>query len=135
MNKNNVTVAVVGVTGAVGQKMIETLEKRKFPVGQLKPLASKRSVGKEMMFNDVQYRNEEATPKAFEGVDIALFSAGGSVSKELVPEAVKRGAIAIDNSSVFRMDANVPRTKRTYGNYSKSKLFNDSNGVSSQTNT
>lgn len=102
------TVAVVGATGAVGQKMIETLEKRNFPVGELKVLASKRSVGKTVMYKEKEYVVEEALPESFEGVDFALFSAGGSVSKELVPEAVKRGAVAIDNTSAFRMDPNVP---------------------------
>lgn len=102
------TVAVVGATGAVGQKMIETLEKRNFPVGKLKVLASKRSVGKTVTYKEKEYVVEEALPESFEGVDFALFSAGGSVSKELVPEAVKRGAIAIDNTSAFRMDPNVP---------------------------
>jgi len=102
------TVAVVGATGAVGQKMIETLEKRKFPIGKLKLLASKRSVGKKIMFGGTEHEVEEATPESFEGIDFALFSAGGSVSLELVPEAVKRGAIAIDNTSAFRMDEHVP---------------------------
>jgi len=102
------TVAVVGATGAVGQKMIETLEKRNFPIGTLKVLASKRSVGKTVTYKEKEYVVEEALPESFEGVDFALFSAGGSVSKELVPEAVKRGAIAIDNTSAFRMDPNVP---------------------------
>lgn len=102
------TVAVVGATGAVGTKMMEQLSARKFPVGKLKLLASKRSAGKELSFNGETYVIEEATPEAFEGVDVALFSAGGSVSKALAQEAADRGAVVIDNTSAFRMDPNVP---------------------------
>jgi len=101
-------VAVVGVTGAVGTKMLETLEKRNFPVNTLKVLASARSVGKEVQFKGNTYKVEEATPEAFEGIDIALFSAGSSVSELLAPEAAKRGAVAIDNTSFFRMHPDVP---------------------------
>lgn len=109
VNMSNVyTVAVVGATGAVGQKMIETLEKRNFPVGVFKPLASSRSAGKKVVFKGQEYIVEEATPESFEGVNIALFSAGGSVSAKLAPEAAKRGTIVIDNTSHFRMDPNVP---------------------------
>ncbi|WP_010301377.1 aspartate-semialdehyde dehydrogenase [Kurthia senegalensis] len=102
------TVAVVGATGAVGTKMMEQLSKRKFPVGKLKLLASKRSAGKELSFNGVTYVIEEATPEAFEEVDVALFSAGGSVSLALAKEAAKRGAVVIDNTSAYRMDPEVP---------------------------
>ena len=102
------TVAVVGATGAVGTKMMEQLAKRKFPIGKLKLLASKRSAGKELTFNGQTYTIEEATPEAFEGVDFALFSAGGSVSKALAPAAAERGAVVIDNTSAFRMDPEVP---------------------------
>lgn len=102
------TVAVVGATGAVGTKMMEQLSARKFPVGKLKLLASKRSAGKELSFNGETYVIEEATPEAFEGVDVALFSAGGSVSKALAQAAADRGAVVIDNTSAFRMDPNVP---------------------------
>lgn len=102
------TVAVVGATGAVGTKMLEQLEKRKFPIGKLKLLASKRSAGNTLEYAGETYTIEEATPEAFEGVDVALFSAGGSVSKELAPEAAKRGAVVIDNTSAFRMDPEVP---------------------------
>lgn len=102
------TVAVIGATGAVGTKMMEQLAKRKFPIGKLKLLASKRSAGKELTFNGQTYTVEEATPEAFEGVDIALFSAGGSVSKALAPAAAERGAVVIDNTSAFRMDPEVP---------------------------
>lgn len=101
-------VAVVGATGAVGQKMLETLEDRKFPVENLKLLSSNRSAGSKMVFNGVEYTLEEATPESFKGVDIALFSAGGSVSKKLAPEAVKHGAVVIDNTSAFRMAEGVP---------------------------
>jgi len=102
------TVAVVGATGAVGQKMMDQLEKRNFPIHHIKFLASKRSVGKTILFKGLSYTIEEATPEAFEGVEIALFSAGGSVSKFLAPEAVKRGAVVIDNTSAFRMNQDIP---------------------------
>lgn len=102
------TVAVVGATGAVGQQMIKSLEKRNFPVGKLVPLASARSAGETVRFRDKAIPVLEATPDQFSGVDIALFSAGGGVSKFLAPEAVERGAVVIDNSSAFRMDKNVP---------------------------
>lgn len=102
------TVAVVGATGAVGSKMMEQLIKRNFPIKDIKFLASARSAGKEIEFNGQTYTIEEATPDAFEGVDVALFSAGGSVSAKLAPEAAKRGAVVIDNTSHFRMDPNVP---------------------------
>ena len=102
------TVAVVGATGAVGSKMMEKLIERKFPIGNIKFLASARSAGKSIEFDGTTYTIEEATPESFEGVDIALFSAGGSVSAALAPEAAKRGAIVIDNTSHFRMDPEVP---------------------------
>ncbi|MEO4053466.1 aspartate-semialdehyde dehydrogenase [Solibacillus sp. CAU 1738] len=102
------TVAVVGATGAVGSKMLENLVKRKFPIKHIKFLASARSAGKQIDFSGQTYTIEEATPEAFEGVDLALFSAGGSVSEALAPEAAKRGAVVIDNTSHFRMDPEVP---------------------------
>lgn len=102
------TVAVVGATGAVGTKMMEQLIKRNFPIGDIKFLASARSAGKPIEFNGKTYTIEEATPEAFEGVNVALFSAGGSVSAVLAPEAAKRGAVVIDNTSHFRMDPDVP---------------------------
>lgn len=108
MMTKQLTVAVVGATGAVGTKMMEQLSERKFPVGKLKLLASKRSAGKELSFNGETYVIEEATPEAFEGVDVALFSAGGSVSKALAQAAADCGAVVIDNTSAFRMDPNVP---------------------------
>ncbi|MEK4494202.1 aspartate-semialdehyde dehydrogenase [Ureibacillus sp. FSL W8-0352] len=102
------TVAIVGATGAVGTKMKEQLLKRNFPIKDIKFLASAKSAGKEIKFGGKMYKIEEATPEAFEGVDVALFSAGGSVSAKLAPEAVKRGAVVIDNTSHFRMDPDVP---------------------------
>ncbi|MBN6185773.1 aspartate-semialdehyde dehydrogenase [Aneurinibacillus sp. BA2021] len=101
-------VAVVGATGAVGEQMLKMLSERKFPLASLKVLASARSAGKTVQFNGQDIVIEEATPEAFEGVQIALFSAGGSVSKALAPEAAKRGALCIDNTSAFRMDPDVP---------------------------
>ncbi|BAD64751.1 aspartate-semialdehyde dehydrogenase [Shouchella clausii KSM-K16] len=101
-------VAVVGATGAVGQQMLKTLEQRDFPIKSLKLLSSKRSAGKQITFKGQSYTVEEATPESFQGVQLALFSAGGSVSKALVPEAIKHGAVCVDNTSAFRMDADVP---------------------------
>ncbi|AWE06730.1 aspartate-semialdehyde dehydrogenase [Lysinibacillus sp. 2017] len=101
-------VAVVGATGAVGSKIMEKLVERKFPIASIKFLASARSAGNPIEFNGKTYTIEEATPESFEGVDIALFSAGGSVSAALAPEAAKRGAVVIDNTSHFRMDPEVP---------------------------
>ncbi|PLR77688.1 aspartate-semialdehyde dehydrogenase [Bacillus sp. V3-13] len=101
-------IAVVGATGAVGQQMIKTLENRKFPISKISLLSSQRSAGSKVVFNGEEVTVQEAKPESFEGVDIALFSAGGSVSKQLAPEAVKRGAIVVDNTSAFRMDQNVP---------------------------
>ncbi len=101
-------VAVVGATGAVGIEMIETLEKRNFPVGNLRLLASARSAGKELDFKGTKVKIEELTHDSFKGIDIALFSAGGDISKEFAPSCVKAGAVMIDNSSAFRMDKEVP---------------------------
>ncbi|WP_042356221.1 aspartate-semialdehyde dehydrogenase [Bacillus rubiinfantis] len=106
--QNGFHVAVVGATGAVGQQMVETLVKEKFPIKKLTLLSSARSAGKKVVVNGEEIIVEEAKPESFEGIDIALFSAGGSVSKELAPEAVKRGAIVVDNTSAFRMDENTP---------------------------
>jgi aspartate-semialdehyde dehydrogenase len=106
--KERYNVAVVGATGAVGRKMIQMLESRNFPVDTFKPLASARSAGQTVSFNGQDYVVEEATPESFEGIDFALFSAGGSVSLRLAPEAAKRGAIVIDNTSAFRMHEDVP---------------------------
>lgn len=99
--------AILGATGAVGQEFITLIEERKFPYESIKLLASARSAGKVLTVDGKDYVVEEATPESFDGVDIALF-AGGSISKTLAPEAAKRGAIVIDNSSAFRMDPEVP---------------------------
>ncbi|EAG9433442.1 aspartate-semialdehyde dehydrogenase [Listeria monocytogenes] len=102
-------VAVVGATGAVGTKMIELLEEAAtFKIKQVSFLSSIRSAGKKLSFRGEEVIIQEATPESFEGVDIALFSAGGSVSKALAKEAVKRDAIVIDNTSAYRMDPTVP---------------------------
>jgi len=107
MNRNP-HVAIVGATGAVGIEMIKTLEKRNFPVGKLTLLASARSVGKKLKFRGQEIAVTELTQDSFAGIDIALFSAGGSISKEFAPAAVKAGCVVVDNSSVFRQDDNVP---------------------------
>lgn len=101
-------VAVVGATGAVGIEMLETLEKRNFPIGKLTPLASARSAGKTLPFRGEKIAVQELTKDSFDGVDIALFSAGGRISKEFAPAAVEAGAVVVDNSSAFRMDDSVP---------------------------
>jgi len=108
MKKTNLHIAIVGATGAVGIDMIETLERRNFPVGKLTLLASARSAGKKLKFKGQDITVEELKPSSFEGVDIALFSAGGEISKEYAPIAVKAGAVVVDNSSAFRMDDSVP---------------------------
>src|SRR5256886_8906406 len=101
-------VAVVGATGAVGIEMLKTLEKRNFPVGKLTLLASARSTGKRLSFRGTETPVRELTRDAFKGIDIALFSAGGSISKEFAPIAAQTGCVVIDNSSAFRMDDKVP---------------------------
>ena len=101
-------VAIAGATGAVGVEMIRCLEQRNFPVGELTLLASARSAGKKIKFKGKDIVVQELTPDSFAGVDIALFSAGGGISKEFAPHAVKAGAIVVDNSSAFRMDDDVP---------------------------
>lgn len=106
--KSEPTVAIVGVTGAVGAEFIATLERRDFPVGRLKPLASARSLGKSVTFRGQEIPIEELTEASFEGVDIALFSAGGEVSRRYAPLAVQAGAVVVDNSSAFRMQEEVP---------------------------
>lgn len=106
--KKGFNVAVVGATGAVGQQMIKTLESRDFPISTLTLLSSKRSAGTKVTYKGKEITVEEATPESFKGIDIALFSAGGGVSKSLAPHAVEHGAIVVDNTSAFRMDENVP---------------------------
>ncbi|HEV8489022.1 MAG TPA: aspartate-semialdehyde dehydrogenase [Candidatus Limnocylindrales bacterium] len=108
MTPSHLTVAVVGATGVVGRTMIQILTEREFPVGELRLLASGRSAGRMLSIDGRTYEIAEAMPEAFEGVDIALFSAGGDVSKALAPEAAARGATVIDNSSAWRMAPNVP---------------------------
>ena len=107
MNKSP-HVAVVGATGAVGIEMIETLEKRHFPVGKLTLLASARSVGKKLPYQGTTVAVQELTKDSFQGIDIALFSAGGGISKEFAPIAAQAGCVVVDNSSAFRMDNSVP---------------------------
>ena len=107
MNRNP-HVAVVGATGAVGIEMIKTLEQRAFPVGKLTLLASARSAGKRLRFRGQEITVQELTKDSFPGIDIALFSAGGGISKEFAPAAIKSGCVVIDNSSAFRMDDTVP---------------------------
>ena len=106
MKKYNV--AVAGATGAVGIEMIQILEERNFPVNEIRLLASKRSAGKKMTFNGAEVTIQELTHDSFEGIDIALFSAGGDISLEYAPSAVKAGAVVVDNSSAYRMYDEVP---------------------------
>ena len=101
-------VAVAGATGAVGIEMIKTLEKRNFPVKNLKLLASARSAGKKLTFKGTEITIEEMTEASFKGVDIALFSAGGDISKQYRKAVVDAGCVMVDNSSAFRMDDDVP---------------------------
>jgi aspartate-semialdehyde dehydrogenase len=101
-------VAVAGATGAVGQEMLSILEERSFPVDRLRLLASSRSVGKKFAFRGEEIAVEELTETAFKGIDIALFSAGADRSKAFAPSAARAGAVVVDNSSAFRMDADVP---------------------------
>ena len=102
------SVAVMGATGAVGLEMLRTLERRNFPVGKIKLLASKRSVGRTLEFRGEQVPVEELTEHSFGGVEIVLASAGASVSKVFAPAAVKAGAVVVDNTSAFRMEPDVP---------------------------
>jgi aspartate-semialdehyde dehydrogenase len=101
-------VAVVGATGAVGVEMIKTLERRNFQAATLTLLASARSLGKKLKFHGDEIAIKELARDSFQGVDIALFSAGGNISKEFAPIAAKAGCVVIDNSSAFRMDDSVP---------------------------
>jgi len=101
-------VAVAGSTGAVGKEMLDILAERSFPAARVIALASARSAGRSVRFGDRDLVVEEMTPESFAGVDIALFSAGASVSREYRDAVVGSGAVMIDNSSAFRMDADVP---------------------------
>src|SRR5688572_14489882 len=101
-------VAVLGATGAVGREMLRTLEERRFPVDDLVPLASSRSAGVPLPFADEVVEVRQVEKAAFEGVGLALFSAGADASREWAPVAVAAGAAVVDNSSAFRMEADVP---------------------------
>src|SRR5215475_1861551 len=105
---SGLVVAVVGVTGAVGQTTLKLLDERKFPVRELRAFASARSVGKTVTFKGDSVRVEAVGPDSFKGVELALFSAGSSQSKEYAPHAVRAGAIVVDKSNAFRMDPQVP---------------------------
>lgn len=106
--KSNYVVAVVGATGAVGNEMIKTLEERNFPIEKLRLFASERSEGKKLEYKNTEIQVETLNEKSFEGIDIALFSAGAERSKIWAPVAVNSGCIVVDNSSQWRMDPNVP---------------------------
>ena len=108
MKKQKYNVAVIGATGVVGQEMIKVLEGRKFPVDTLRLLASERSLGREVSFDGAYIPVEVLGADSFKGIDVALFSAGGSISREFVPVAAGSGAVSIDNTSAFRMDPEVP---------------------------
>jgi aspartate-semialdehyde dehydrogenase len=105
---SKLTVAVVGATGLVGQQMLQVLERRRFPVGTLVPVASARSAGKKVTFAGEEHEVRPIAPEVFDGVDLALFSAGGGTSREWAPIAAERGAVVVDNSSAWRMDPQVP---------------------------
>jgi len=106
--KAKYNVAVVGAMGMVGTEMIKTLERRNFPVGEFRPLDIAANEGKEVKFNGKGYKVLEAIGENFEDIDIAIFSAGGDASAVLAPEAVKQGAVVVDNSSQWRMDPECP---------------------------
>ncbi|MBL9216207.1 MAG: aspartate-semialdehyde dehydrogenase [Opitutaceae bacterium] len=108
VSTNSYRVGIVGATGAVGQELIALLQAHAFPLAELRPLASARSAGRSLDFGGKKLAVQEAKPEAFAGLDLAFFAAGGSVSKALAPEAVKRGCLVIDKSSAFRMDPKVP---------------------------
>ena len=103
-----INLAILGATGNVGRKFLEILEERGFPIGNLKLLASKRSTNKKLTYKGKEYQVELATKDSFKDIDLVLASAGGAVSKELLPHAVKAGAIVVDNSSAYRMEVDVP---------------------------
>ncbi len=106
--KEKYNISVVGATGAVGRRMLSTLEEQNFPVARLTALASARSAGQTLPFRDQDIEVMELKADSFKGVDIALFSAGGSISKQYAPIAVESGCVVIDNSSAWRMDKEVP---------------------------
>ena len=106
--KTHYNIAVAGATGAVGGAMLETLARRQFPINELRLLASARSVGKKLIFQGKEIAVQEMTKDSFAGIDVALFSAGGSRSLEFAPAAAAAGAVVVDNSSAFRMDPEIP---------------------------
>jgi aspartate-semialdehyde dehydrogenase len=108
VKKEKYNIAIVGATGAVGEQMREVLDERQFPVGELRLLASERSVGQFLPFQNRQLAVEVLKADSFKGIDIGLFSAGGSVSTEFAPMAVAAGAVVVDNTSVFRMEPDIP---------------------------
>ena len=108
MSDDNLVVAVAGATGAVGREMVKILEERKFPVAKLLPLASERSIGKTVTFRDEEIPVEVLEADSFEGVDLALFSAGAGPSLEFAPAAAKAGCVVVDNSSAWRMSPDIP---------------------------
>ncbi|WP_169083031.1 aspartate-semialdehyde dehydrogenase [Paenibacillus sp. PL91] len=107
-NQKLFNVAVVGATGAVGEQILKLLDSRNFPINELKLLSSARSAGTKITFKSQELTVEEATPDSFKGIEIALFSAGGDVTKALAPHAVEHGAICIDNTNAYRMDEHTP---------------------------
>ncbi len=132
MKKKKYNVAVVGATGAVGEQMREVLEEREFPVGELRLLASERSAGQYLPFKGQQIRVEVLNEDSFKGADIALFSAGGSVSAKFAPLAVAAGAVVIDNTSNFRMEPDIPLVvpevnAKEIGNYKKRGIIANPN--------
>lgn len=106
--KKSYHVAVVGATGAVGAELLRVLERRAFPVESLRPLCSRRSAGTAVSFRHQEIAATELSPTSFKGIDIAFFSAGGEISRQFAPVAREAGAVVIDNSSVFRMELDVP---------------------------
>lgn len=104
----NPNLAILGATGVVGSEIIKILEEKDFRANSIKFLASAKSAGKEIKFKNNVYKIEEATPESFDGIDIVLSSAGAATSKALAQEAIKRGAVVVDNTSAFRMDKDVP---------------------------
>ncbi|MDP6667591.1 MAG: aspartate-semialdehyde dehydrogenase, partial [Dehalococcoidia bacterium] len=108
MNSNDLKIAIVGATGAAGGTALELLLERQHPARNITALASARSAGKNLPYGDTELTVFEATPEAFDGVDVALFAAGGTVSKRLAHEAVERGVFVIDKGSIFRMDPTIP---------------------------
>ena len=132
MSRKEFTVAIAGATGAVGELIIQVLEERNFPVKEMVYLASSRSVGRKLPWRDGEVEVRELTKDAFEGVDIALFSAGGGRSMEFAPAAVEAGAVVVDNSSAFRMEPDVPLVvpevnAEDIGNYTKRGIIANPN--------